>query len=90
MLLHVKFGLEDCKPVAIPLFVGEKLNKEDESDKADEDIYRKIMGSLLYLTSTKPDIMYSASLLSRLMSNPKKTHGKCKNGPKICLRDTKL
>ena len=59
--LLANFGLEDYKPVAIPLPIGEKLKKEDGSDKVDEGLYWKIVGSLLYLTATTP-------LLSRFMS----------------------
>ncbi|CAL8152863.1 unnamed protein product [Prunus armeniaca] len=72
--LLVKFGLEDCKPVSIPLPTGERLKKVDGSDLADEGLYRKIVGSLLYLTATRPDLMYAASLLSRFMTSPTKKH----------------
>ena len=72
--LLVKFGLADCKPVSIPLATGERLRKEDGSELADANVYRKIVGSLLYLTATRPDLMYSASLLSRFMSCPTKKH----------------
>ncbi|CAL9029386.1 unnamed protein product [Prunus brigantina] len=72
--LLVKFGLEDCKPVSIPLPTGERLKKVDGSDLADEGLYRKIVGSLLYLTTTRPDLMYAASLLSRFMTSPTKKH----------------
>ncbi|KAM1111108.1 hypothetical protein ACFX13_010490 [Malus domestica] len=72
--LLVKFGLEDCKPVSIPLPTGEKLKKVDGSELADEGLYRKIVGSLLYLTATRPDLMYAASLLSRFMNSPTKKH----------------
>ncbi|XP_021800375.1 uncharacterized protein LOC110744695 [Prunus avium] len=72
--LLVKFGLEDCKPVSIPLPTGEKLKKVDESELADEGLYRKIVGSLLYLTATRPNLMYAASLLSRFMNSPTKKH----------------
>ncbi|CAL2232095.1 unnamed protein product [Prunus armeniaca] len=72
--LLVKFGLEDCKPVSIPLPTGEKLKKVDGSELADEGLYRKIVGSLLYLTATRPDLMYAASLLSRFMNGPTKKH----------------
>ena len=72
--LLVKFGLEDCKPVSIPLPTGEKLKKIDGSELADESMYRKIVGSLLYLTATRPDLMYAASLLSRFMNSPTKKH----------------
>ena len=69
-----KFGLKDCKPVSIPLVTGEKLKKVDESELADEGLYRKIVGSLLCLTATRPDLMYAVSLLSRFMTGPTKIH----------------
>ena len=69
-----KFGLADCKPVSTPLIMGEKLRKEDGSELADENVYRRIVGSLLYLTATRPDLMYAASLLSRFMNKPTKKH----------------
>ncbi|CAL2246283.1 unnamed protein product, partial [Prunus armeniaca] len=72
--LLVKFGLEDCKSVTIPLPTGEKLKKIDGSQLADEGLFRKIVGSLLYLTATRPDIMFAASLLSRFMHSPTKKH----------------
>ncbi|CAL8150880.1 unnamed protein product [Prunus armeniaca] len=69
-----KFGLKDCKIVATPLAMNEKLSKNDGSEAADEGQYRQIVGSLLYLTATRPDIMFAASLLARFMHNPTKKH----------------
>ncbi|KAI5349042.1 hypothetical protein L3X38_001929 [Prunus dulcis] len=69
-----KFGLKQCKPVSTPLVATEKLCKDDGSDPADESEYRKIVGSLLYLTATRPDIMFAASLLARFMHCPTKKH----------------
>ncbi|CAL9017123.1 unnamed protein product [Prunus brigantina] len=69
-----KFGLKDCKIVATPLAMNEKLSKNDGSEAADEGEYRQIVGSLLYLTATRPDIMFAASLLARFMHNPTKKH----------------
>ena len=54
--------------------MGEKLRKEDGSELADENTYRRIVGSLLYLTATRPGLMYAASLLSRFMNKPTKKH----------------
>ncbi|CAL2273056.1 unnamed protein product [Prunus armeniaca] len=50
------------------------LNKFGLKDCIDEETYKKIVGSLLYLIATKPDIMYSASLLARFMYGPSKKH----------------
>ncbi|GKD35291.1 hypothetical protein Tco_1250800 [Tanacetum coccineum] len=48
--------------------------KEDGSSKVDATLYRSLVGKLLYLTATRPDIMFVASLLSRFMHNPSQIH----------------
>jgi len=60
----------DCKLVATPLVVNEKLQQDDGAQEVDASCYRSLIGSLLYLTTTQPDIMYATSLLSRLMQKP--------------------
>ncbi|XP_070664630.1 uncharacterized protein [Malus domestica] len=69
-----KFGLKGCKPVSTPLIANEKLKKDNESEFADASLYKSIVGSLLYLTITRPNLMFSASLLFRFMQNPSKIH----------------
>ncbi|XP_071712835.1 uncharacterized mitochondrial protein AtMg00810-like [Rutidosis leptorrhynchoides] len=69
-----KFKLYGCKTVATPLVVNEKMRKEDGSEKADTSKFRSLIGSLLYLTATRPYIMYATSQLSRFMQNPTKIH----------------
>lgn len=59
---------DDFKPVSIPLLVNEKAKKKDGSEPADKALYRKMVGSLLYLTTTRPDIF------SRFMHNPTKKY----------------
>lgn len=72
--LFLKFKMMNCKSVATPLVVNEKLIKEDRSKQVDASLYRSLVGSLLYLTATRPDIMFATSLLSRFMHNPSQTH----------------
>ncbi|XP_059629958.1 uncharacterized mitochondrial protein AtMg00810-like [Cornus florida] len=48
--------------------------KEDGSKEADASLYRSLVGSLLYLTSARANIMYATSLLSRFMHNPSQIH----------------
>ncbi|XP_035830863.1 secreted RxLR effector protein 161-like [Helianthus annuus] len=51
-----------------------KLSKEDPDVFADEGIYRSLVGSLMYLTNTRPDITYDVTKINRYMEYPKKTH----------------
>ncbi|KAL0300270.1 UNVERIFIED_CONTAM: Retrovirus-related Pol polyprotein from transposon RE1 [Sesamum angustifolium] len=51
-----------------------KYQKEDGSQKVDGSMYRSLIGSLLYLTATRPDIMFATSLLSRFMQSPSQVH----------------
>ncbi|KAM1746060.1 hypothetical protein ACFX11_012725 [Malus domestica] len=69
-----KFGLKECKPVLTPLVATEKLTTNDGSGAASEELYRSLVGSLLYLTATRPDIMYASSLLARFMHCPTSKH----------------
>ncbi|KAL0357030.1 UNVERIFIED_CONTAM: Retrovirus-related Pol polyprotein from transposon TNT 1-94 [Sesamum calycinum] len=69
-----KFKMESCKTVTTPLVTGEKFHKEDGSQKVDGSMYRSLIGSLLYLTATRPDIMFAACLLSRFMQSPSQVH----------------
>ncbi|KAM1196494.1 hypothetical protein ACFX2J_022854 [Malus domestica] len=74
MKLLEKFGLKGCKSVGTPLVANERLCKNDGSEVADESEYRKLVGSLMYLTITRLDIMFGANLLARFMHGPTKKH----------------
>ncbi|CAL8991520.1 unnamed protein product [Prunus brigantina] len=69
-LLHHILGLA----IATPLAMNEKLLKKDGSEQADERVYKQIVGSLLYLTATRPDIMFAASHLARYMHGTIRKH----------------
>jgi len=69
-----KFHMERCKPVATPLVANEKLSQIQSDPKVDGSVYRSLIGSLLYLTTTRPDLMFSTSLLSRFMQSPSQIH----------------
>ncbi|GJS69540.1 retrovirus-related pol polyprotein from transposon TNT 1-94 [Tanacetum coccineum] len=69
-----KSGLEDSKPTKTSMSTEIKLTKDDESDSVDSSKYRGMIGSLLYLTASRPDIMFSVCLCARFQENPKTTH----------------
>ncbi|GJX63850.1 hypothetical protein Tco_0296750 [Tanacetum coccineum] len=69
-----KFGLEDSKPTKTPMSTKTKLTKDYKADSVDSSKYRGMIGSLLYLTTSRPDIMFSICLCARFQENPKTTH----------------
>ncbi|XXG80205.1 hypothetical protein AAC387_Pa09g1131 [Persea americana] len=62
--------MKDCNSVSTPTELGLKLTKNGAGKKVDATLYKQIVGSLMYLTSTRPDIMHAVSLISRYMENP--------------------
>ncbi|KAK5838409.1 hypothetical protein PVK06_007138 [Gossypium arboreum] len=81
-----KFCMANCKSASTPIALGEKLSSNSDHDRVDEKSYRSLIGCLLYLTATKPDIMYAVSLLSWFMHCCNVAHFKA---AKIVLRYVK-
>jgi hypothetical protein len=52
-----RFGMEDCKPVNTPMQTSCKLRKDDDSKSIDQRQYRSMIGSLLYVIKSRPDVM---------------------------------
>ena len=69
-----KFHMKDCKPVSTPMALNEKLHLNDGAEKADPRIFRSLVRCLIYLTNTRPDIVYTVSFISRFMHEPSKIH----------------
>ena len=69
-----KFQMNDANHVSIPCELGTKLMVDTNTPFIDATSYRQLVGSLNYLTLTRPDIAYSVGLVSRFMSKPQQTH----------------
>eukprot|EP00253_Pinus_taeda_P029848 PITA_29848 len=69
-----RFNMQECKAAITPTVMGLKLSREDNSKDFDPSLYKSIVGSLMYLTATRPDIMYAVSLISRFMERPKEAN----------------
>uniref|UniRef100_A0A2N9IF95 Reverse transcriptase Ty1/copia-type domain-containing protein n=1 Tax=Fagus sylvatica TaxID=28930 RepID=A0A2N9IF95_FAGSY len=69
-----KAGLTDSKTVSTPLELNVKLNTTDGEPLSDATLYRQLVGSLIYLTVTRPDLAYAVHLVSQFMSAPRSTH----------------
>jgi hypothetical protein len=59
-----------------PVNLKEKFCKEDGANKVEEGVYRSLIGCLMYLTTTRPDIIHVVSLLSRFMHCVSEVHFK--------------
>ena len=68
------FKMKNCNSADNAVEFGLKLNKAGRGAKVDNTLYRQIVGNLMYLTATRPDIMYGVSLISRYMESPTEIH----------------
>ena len=69
-----KFKLKSCKEIATLLAQNEKISKNDDEKLEEPFAFRSLVGSLLYLITTIPNLMFPAGLLSRFMSSPSNVH----------------
>ena len=69
-----RFELENAKSMRTLISSTIKLDKYESGKAVDITKYRGIIGSLLYLTASRPDIMFSVRLCARFKSNPKESH----------------
>eukprot|EP00253_Pinus_taeda_P031290 PITA_31290 len=68
--------MEDCKPAPSPFQSGVKLSVSCTSPEVDATLYRQLVGKLLYLTHTRPDLSFVVGLVDRFMQNPRESHWK--------------
>ncbi|KAK2415783.1 hypothetical protein QL285_038238 [Trifolium repens] len=69
-----KFGMTDSKIMETPMASTCALSKDEEGKDVEITKYRGIIGSLLYLTASRPDIMFSVCMCARYQSCPKESH----------------
>ncbi|GJZ11644.1 retrovirus-related pol polyprotein from transposon TNT 1-94 [Tanacetum coccineum] len=69
-----KFGLEDSKPMKTLMSSDTKLTKDEECESVDSTKYQGMIGSLLYITASRTDIIFSVCLCARFQEDPKTSH----------------
>jgi len=72
----LKFEMESCKPLPTPISHGELLCKDEGGVRVNVTTYKSIVGSLMFLTNTRPNIAFTTSLVSRYISDPFDSHMK--------------
>ncbi|GJS72880.1 putative ribonuclease H-like domain-containing protein [Tanacetum coccineum] len=68
------FGFSDVKTANTPMETHKPLLKDADGEDVDEHLYRSMIGSLMYLTSSRPDIMFAVCACARFQVNPKSSH----------------
>lgn len=69
-----RFGMQSFNSVCNPMVPGQKLVRDEAGVKADSTLYKQMVESLIYLTATRPDMMFVVCLISRFMANPTELH----------------
>nr|GEZ27968.1 uncharacterized mitochondrial protein AtMg00810-like [Tanacetum cinerariifolium] len=69
-----KFGFTDVKIASTPMETQKPLLKDEDDEEVDVYLYRSMIGSLMYLTSSRPDIMFVVCACARYQVNPKLSH----------------
>ena len=83
-----RFNMEEAKTVKTLMSSSIKLDKDEKGKSIDSTMYKGMIGSLLYLTANRPNIMYSVCLCVRFQSCLKRISLKCcKKNPQIFKRD---
>ncbi|KAJ9542614.1 hypothetical protein OSB04_029120 [Centaurea solstitialis] len=69
-----KFGMNDAKPASTPMETHKHLTADVEGEEVDVHQYRSMIGSLMYLTASRPDIMFAVCVCARFQVRPKESH----------------
>ncbi|GKE41350.1 uncharacterized mitochondrial protein-like protein [Tanacetum coccineum] len=69
-----KFRFTEVKTASTPMETQKPLLKDENGEEVDVHMYRSMIGSLMYLTSSRPDIMLSVCACARYQVNPKISH----------------
>ncbi|GJX94672.1 uncharacterized mitochondrial protein-like protein, partial [Tanacetum coccineum] len=69
-----KFDFTTVKAASTPIETNKALNKDEEAEDVDVHLYRSMIGSLMYLTASRPDIMFAVCACARFQVTPKTSH----------------
>jgi uncharacterized membrane protein YciS (DUF1049 family) len=69
-----RFRMEDCKPIITPMQTNCKLRTYDDSKSTNQRKYRSMIGSLLYVITSRPYLMKVVGKVERFQETPKESH----------------
>ncbi|CAA7032829.1 unnamed protein product [Microthlaspi erraticum] len=69
-----RFGMQHYNPVCNPIVPGQKISRDESGERIDATLYKQMVGSLMYLTASRHDLMFVVCLISRFMASPTQLH----------------
>nr|GEW63373.1 retrovirus-related Pol polyprotein from transposon TNT 1-94 [Tanacetum cinerariifolium] len=69
-----KYGMESCDPIGTLMEIKDKLDLDQNGTPVDATKYRSMIGALMYLTSSRPDIVYATCLCAQYQAKPTEKH----------------
>ena len=69
-----RFRMEDCRPMLTPMITNWKKLHASEGELVDPTLYRQLIGSLMYMVNTRPDVCFAVNTLSQFMVEPRSVH----------------
>jgi hypothetical protein len=69
-----KFGMEDAKGISTPMGTNGSLDSDANGNMVDQKMYRSMVESLLYVTTSRPDVMFSVCMCARFQASPRESH----------------
>lgn len=63
-------GMSGCKPADTPIDPNQKLGDDKKGESVDTSHYQRLVGKLIYLSHTRPDIVFAITLVTRFMHSP--------------------
>jgi hypothetical protein len=69
-----KFNMSELKPVPTPMSTTISIDPDEDGESVDQREYRSMIGSLLYLTVTQPDIQFTVCLCACFQAFPRSSH----------------
>ncbi|WVZ94168.1 hypothetical protein U9M48_040094 [Paspalum notatum var. saurae] len=69
-----KFNMGDSKPMTTPMSTNTALDADEDGEAVDQKEFRGMIGSLMYLTATRPDIQFAVCLCARYQASPRTSH----------------
>nr|GFB70694.1 hypothetical protein [Tanacetum cinerariifolium] len=69
-----KYGMESCDPPGTPMEIKDKLDLDQNGTPVDATKYRSMIGALMYLMSSRPDIVHDTCLCARYQAKPTEKH----------------